>query len=85
MPKSCRETALAWNQRILQWQESGKSLAQWSRENNFTYSQSLYWKTRVLGSKKLSCPKEFIELLDEKIPEAGVIVETQNVRIHLPE
>jgi len=83
MSKPCTETTLAWNQKILQWQQSGKSIAQWSRENNFTYSQSLYWMTRVLGTKKLSNPKGFIELQDERIPDAGVIVVAENVRIHL--
>ena len=78
-------TALVWKDRIQEWQASGKSLAQWSRENHLVYSQSIYWKMRLLGSqnKKHSSPKGFLELKDEDQTDAGIIIEAAGTRIHL--
>jgi hypothetical protein len=79
------DTALVWKDRIQEWQASGKSLAQWSREHNFVYSQSIYWKMRFLGSqnKKHPSPKGFLELKDESRSDSGIIIETAVGRIHL--
>lgn len=85
MPDELSDTALAWKDRIQEWQASGKSLAQWSRENDFVYSQSIYWKMRFLGSqkKKHSSPKGFLELKDEDRSDSGIIIEAAAARIHL--
>jgi len=83
MAEQLTEAAQSWKQRIDQWQKSGKSLAQWSRENNFTYSQSLYWKGRFLG--KSAALKGFIELQDEEENDSGVAVEISGLRIRLTE
>ena len=85
MPDELSDTALTWKNRIQEWQASGKSLAQQSRENNFVYSQSIYWKMRFLGSKnkKHSSPKGFLELKDKDQSDAGIIIETGGTRLHL--
>lgn len=85
MPDKLSDPALVWKDRIQEWQASGKSLAEWSRENKFVYSQSIYWKMRFLGSKnkKHSYPKGFMELKDECRSDAGIIIETPAGRIHL--
>ncbi len=85
MHNELSDTALVWKDRIQDWQASGKSLAQWSRENNFVYSRTVYWKVRFLGSQseKHSSPKGFLELKDESRPDAGIIIETAAGRIHL--
>jgi len=78
------DTAMIWKDRIHEWQASGKSLAQWSRENNLVYSRTVYWKMRFLGShKKHSYPQGFLELKDEGKSDAGIIIEAAAARIHL--
>ena len=79
------DTALVWKNRIEEWQASDKSLAQWSRENNFVYSQCIYWKTRFLGSKnkKHISPKGFLELKDKDQSDSGIIIEAAGTRLHL--
>jgi hypothetical protein len=79
-----KEKVESWSQRIQQWKQSGKSLAQWSRENDFIYSQTLYWKMRFLGSKsKTVVPNQFIELQDDQATGSGIIIETEGVRVHV--
>jgi len=81
MAEQLTEAAQSWKMRIEQWQRSGKSLAQWSRENNFTYSKSLYWKGRFLG--KTAASKRFIELQDGNEGDSGVAVEIEGLRVWL--
>jgi len=87
MTDQLSETAQVWKERIQEWQASGKTLAQWVKENNFVYSQCIYWKVRFLGSenKKNSShvPRGFLELKDEKQTGSGIIIEAAGTRIHL--
>lgn len=79
--------AKIWESRIQQWQKTDKSLAAWSRENNFVYSQSIYWKSRFLGSesKTISTPTSsaFIELENESSCDSGIVIEIDTAQIHL--
>jgi hypothetical protein len=78
-------TAQTWKKRIEEWQASGKSIAQWSRDNNFIYSQSIYWKMRFLGPKNQrdSNLKGFLEIKDNDQSDAGIIIELAKTRLHL--
>lgn len=81
------EPALIWKERIQQWKASSKTIAEWCRENNFVYSQCIYWKTRFLGpenKKKSHLPLEgFFELKDENPSDSEIIIEADGIRIHL--
>lgn len=85
MSEELSEIAQTWKQRIEEWQASGKSIAQWSRDNNFIYSQSIYWKMRFLGpkSQKDSKLKGFLEIKDNEQSDAGIMIELARTRLHL--
>lgn len=83
MTNRLSETAQIWKGRIQQWQASGKTLAEWGRENHFVYSQCIYWKMRFLGSKKNPSPKGFLEITDDDPSKSGIAIEAGEVRIHL--
>lgn len=83
MSKTLAESRKIWTERIHQWEGSKKSLTQWARENNFPYSQVLYWKTKILGSSKQAQSSNFIELHDAQVDNSGIFIEINHLKIHL--
>ncbi|NGX62101.1 MAG: hypothetical protein K940chlam9_01595 [Chlamydiae bacterium] len=53
----------AWKKKIQRQTVSGKSIAQWCRENQVVYSQFFYWKAKLFG------PKTSPELTCTEIPQ----------------
>ena len=53
-----------WKQRFADWEESGKSGTQWSREHKIPYSTFQYWKNRVMPPAKRK-PQGFLEISTE--------------------
>lgn len=86
MSRRSIQQAQIWQERIRQWQASGTSLAQWSRESHLRYSQCLYWKLRFLGpgiKEPENAPKGFYEIETEALEDSGVSLELSDVQIHL--
>jgi hypothetical protein len=80
-----------WQQKVLEWQASGKSGLAWCKENQIPYTTLLGWKKRLENSHKEQqsnhrLSKAFIELKDQPINTgicSGVTLEYQSIKICL--
>jgi hypothetical protein len=81
-----------WQQKVFEWQASGKKSMLWCKENQIPYTTFLGWKRRFgnphkgLQSKVLS-PKGFIELKDPPVSNSrifsGITIEYHDIKIRL--
>ena len=76
---SSQDKHTRWNERIKQWEASGKSVAGWCREHAVNENQFYYWRSRLA---ELANPK-FIELQEPEGKATGVAVELKDARVHL--
>jgi hypothetical protein len=79
-----------WQQKVLEWQASGKASSTWCKENQIPYTTFFGWKRRFESSRKranITPPhKGFVELKDQPAPNAvcsGVTLEYQGIKICL--
>jgi hypothetical protein len=72
-----------WKQKVLEWQASGKTARDWSKQNNIPYTTFSGWKKRfkqaVPTIKKSS---GFIELKDQSTC-SGISLEYHGIKISL--
>jgi hypothetical protein len=64
-------------QKIHEWQASGKSALAWCKENQIPYTTFMGWKQRFEGSQKRPKPivqssKGFIELKDQPLSHSKI-------------
>jgi hypothetical protein len=81
-----------WQQKILEWQASGKKGLAWCQENQIPYTTFLGWKQRFENSHKrlqsnVQSSKAFIELKDQPLSNSricsGVTLECNGIKICL--
>jgi hypothetical protein len=77
-----------WQQKVLEWQASGKSGMAWCKENQVPYTTFMGWKQRFENPHKgprtnNQSSKAFIELKDQPLPDSGIALEYQNIKICL--
>jgi hypothetical protein len=66
-----------WQQRVLEWQASGKTILVWCQENQIPYTTFLGWKQRFENSHKglqsnVLSSKAFIELKNQPPANSGI-------------
>ncbi len=74
-----------WKERIKSWRTSGKSAAEWCRENEVGYHKFLHWRTQFSQKeeKQNSMTTSFIELPEDNSNAAGIIIEYKDLCIRL--
>jgi hypothetical protein len=81
-----------WENKVLEWQASGKSIRAWCLENHIPVTTFYGWKARLQNSltdqslaksKAKEVKQEFIELKDPQSCASGLILEYEGVKIHL--
>jgi hypothetical protein len=75
-----------WADRVENCRVSGKSSAEWCRENNVGYHKFLYWKWRFTPSpQKQTSPSAsaFVEIVEDKSNNSGITIECKDLRIQL--
>ncbi len=70
-----------WQDKILQQENSGKSVSRWCREHQISYNRFVYWKRRLNSSTSLK-RSSFKELPDFP-KEAGLKIEGRGICITL--
>lgn len=73
------EKVKAWEERILQQQNSGMPIARWCSQNQVVECQFYYWKSKLFP-RQIDA-SGFTELVDAK--STGVTIEYEGVRIYL--
>lgn len=68
-----------WQEKILQQQNSGQSVARWCREHHVPYNGFIYWKGRLAPSTPLN-RSSFKELPDSP-QEPELTIECRGIRI----
>lgn len=86
MTKGIRD--LNWKKKVLEWQASGKSILEWSKENNIPYTTLRGWKDRFEKAKEKRTPQAkpttaFIELEEKASATSGIFLEYQDIKIRL--
>lgn len=71
-----------WNERIHNWQKSGKNISAWCQEHNVNYRQFIYWKVLLLGKRKKQSTSNFIELAPTSSQQA-LMFEVGGFRIQI--
>ena len=81
-----------WQQKVLEWQASGKNCLVWCKENQIPYTTLLGWKQRFENSHKglqsnVQSSKAFVELKDQPVPNSeicsGITLEYHGIKIRL--
>lgn len=75
-----------WANKVKNWETSGKSAAQWCRENKVEYHKFLYWKERFTSFRVKPTPSSvtaFVEIAENKSYYSGITIECHNLRIRL--
>jgi len=72
-----------WKKRIEQWCASGKSAAEWCRENEIGYHKFLHWRNRFSPKKDPKPKTAFVELPEDKSDLAGITIEYKDFDIRL--
>lgn len=74
-----------WENKLAQWQSSGKSGATWCRDERINYHVFLYWKKKLkpIPADTLSGQNTFVEISDPPRHDSGLIIELQGVNIRL--
>ena len=81
-----------WKDRVLEWQASGKSARAWCFENHIPITTFHSWKARLkklpndkssVKPKARKVKQAFIELKDQQSGDSGLILEYEEVKIHL--
>lgn len=83
MSKPRPELADLWRVRIKEWRTSGKSKAQWCRDENLSYHQFFYWIERLYPKSEQASDLQFTELQDREPTDPGVRLECGDVCIRL--
>lgn len=85
--KPLSPTAQIWTEKLKQWKSSGKSGAQWCRDNQESYKVFSYWRFSLgYGEKKKSSPQcsAFTELPQTSSQkDVGLEVRIKNTSIIL--
>lgn len=72
-----------WEEKLKRWEESGLNGAAWCRRESISYQTFCNWKKRLVqkkaGSKRAT--DSFLELKAEE--RGGIVLEYQEMRIHL--
>ncbi len=81
-----------WQQKVLEWQASGKKSVVWCKENQIPYTTLLGWKQRLEHPRQRQRPKAqpsqgFIELRDQPVSNSGtcsgITIECHGIKIRL--
>ena len=74
-----------WQEKVLDWEASGKSASTWCKENKISVNTLSGWKKRLKkSSANLDRAKsEFIELKDRVQSDTGITLEYNEIKIHL--
>lgn len=69
-----------WQERLIQWKDSGKSGPKWAKEQQIPYSTFCYWRSKL--DPLASNP--FVELVDLSTADRDLLLEWQGFSIRLP-
>ena len=72
-----------WEQKLADWQRSGKNGSEWCRQENESYYKFTYWKKILLPPDTSPAPQAFVEIKQESSSATGICLECQNIRLHL--
>lgn len=77
-----------WKDKLIDWQASGKTPKVWCSENHIPISTFHGWRKRYENQKQtklqsIKIEQAFVELKDRKLPDPGIILECNGVKIHL--
>lgn len=74
-----------WQDRVHEWEASGKSAKVWCQENKIPLTTLAGWKKRLKKSTVNTARTKpgFIELKDQVQSDPGIILEYNEVKIHL--
>lgn len=74
-----------WENKLVQWQSSGKSGATWCRDEGINYHVFLYWKKKLKSNSTNfhSEQNTFVEICEPPSHDSGLILELQGVNIRL--
>jgi len=74
-----------WKERIERWRGSGKTAAEWCRENKIGYHKFLHWRSRfsLKQKKDQNLTTTFVELPEDKPDAAGITIGYKDFNIRL--
>lgn len=74
-----------WKKYVAEWESSGKSCKQWTKDNNLSYHSLLYWRQKYAKTSPTppTAQKTFIELQDQAPASCGVVLEIAGVMVRL--
>lgn len=77
-----------WNEKVLEWQKSGKSARSWCQKNKIPYTTFCGWRGRLKNFEKKevltpNTKSSFIELKKQSNLDSGIILEYRGVKIQL--
>jgi hypothetical protein len=73
-----------WQEKVRAWEASGEKASTWCKENKISVNTLSGWKKRLKKSVNPDRAKsEFIELKDRVQLDSGIILEYNEIKIHL--
>lgn len=80
-----RERDPQWQDRVREWEASGKNARVWCQENKIPVTTLSGWKSRLKKSNANSSTAKsgFIELKDQVPSDPGITLEYNGIKIHL--
>jgi hypothetical protein len=74
-----------WQDKVREWEGSGKSARVWGQENNIPVNTLFGWRKRLKKStaNSVRAKSGFIELKDSVPSDPGITLEYNGVNIHL--
>lgn len=74
-----------WQEKVLDWEASGKSASAWCKENKISVNTFSGWRNRLKKSSVNSgrAKSGFIELKDRVQSDPGITLEYHGIKIHL--
>lgn len=81
-----RELKTFWKEKIAHWQISGKTGAEWCREQGISYHSFTQWKkTFLVEANPIKIAEQFSELVDEpsKAEDSGIKVQCEELLLHV--
>jgi hypothetical protein len=74
-----------WQEKVLDWEASGKSASVWCKENKISINTLCGWKKRLKNLRESSgrVQSGFIELKDRVQSSPGITLEYHGIKIHL--
>ncbi len=85
MPAANKIAKAEWKHKLEQWVSSGKTMADWCREQNISIHTFYYRRSQLMSPVKVAGGdrNKFIELIDKPFGMSGISIDCCGVTVHL--